>query len=73
MAAEAGRLDQIDDRLLALVACLPLAPLAALAPFLGCSPGTAHRRLARLCDEGLLWSLTTPLRTAAFHVTPEVM
>lgn len=62
VAAGAGRLDQIDDRLLALVACLPLAPLAALTPFLWCSPGTAHRRLTRLCDEGVLWSLTTPLR-----------
>jgi hypothetical protein len=62
VAANAGRLDPADERLLALVACLPLAPLAALTPFLWCSPGTAHRRLTRLCDEGLLWSLTTPLR-----------
>ena len=62
LAAQARRLDPLDACLLALVACLPLAPLANLTPFLWCSPGTAHRRLKHLCEQGLLWSLTTPLR-----------
>ena len=64
MAAHALRLDDTDERLLALLRRDGRRPIAQLAKDLGISRGLLYSRLARLEDEGVVAGYTVRLGEA---------
>ncbi|MBO9498087.1 MAG: Lrp/AsnC family transcriptional regulator [Novosphingobium sp.] len=64
MAGQPPRLDEIDERLLAVLRNDGRRPIAQLAKDLGISRGLLYTRLARLEDEGIVAGYTVRLGDA---------